>query len=90
MNIVEGQFFEDEEIFIDYTIWRNNSFKDCTFILSIGEFVFMKNEVINCKISVRGRARGITQFIDWVYPHKRLFYEGPARSGDEVDEPPES
>jgi len=48
LNIVEGKSFKNQEVFMDFTIWRKCNFLDCKLVVQYGILQIEKNDFIRC------------------------------------------
>jgi len=45
---VEGRTFKDQEIFMDFTIWKKCNFVNCKLIVEYGVFKIHNDDFIKC------------------------------------------
>jgi hypothetical protein len=65
---VEGETFENQDIKLDFTRWKNCTFRGCTIIVKDGEFDLVDCRFENCRLSLIGNAVAIIKVCKLFFP----------------------
>lgn len=53
---VEGELFQNQDVKLDFTRWKNCTFKNCNIIVKYGEFDLVGCHFDKCKLTLEGNA----------------------------------
>lgn len=65
---VESELFENQDVKLDFTRWRNCTFKKCVIIIAHGEFDLVGCNFDDCRLSVVGNAATVIQVAKMFFP----------------------
>lgn len=65
---VEGETFENQDIKIDFTRWKNCTFRECTIVVKYGDFDLVDCHFDKCKLSLIGNAIAIIKICKLFFP----------------------
>ena len=92
MNREVDEVFEDQKIYLDYTIWERCHFLNCEIIVEYGMYHLRDCSFSSCELRLIGRAMNVARTMYIFFPDKipLIFPEGvekPLREEkDEVKE----
>jgi len=75
MNKVENQSFVNEFVLLDFSLYINCKFKDCTIHTDTGYFGLQGCTFDNCKLSLGKPAENIGRLIKLFFKDTPIFFE---------------
>lgn len=63
MEWVDGELLENQDVKLDFTRWRNCTFKNCNIIVKYGEFDLVGCHFDKCRLSLGENASVIAQVV---------------------------
>jgi len=70
---VESELYENQDIKLDFTRWKECTFKGCNIIVKHGEFDLVNCHFENCKLTLDGNAIAIIKVCKLFFPQIPLI-----------------
>lgn len=70
---VESELFENQDIKLDFTRWKNCTFKNCNIIIKHGEYDLVNCGFDSCKLMLEGNAISILKVCKLFFPQIPLI-----------------
>ena len=70
---VENELFQNQDVKLDFTRWKECTFKNCNIIIKHGEFDLVGCHFDTCKLSLQGNAITILQVCKMFFPQIPLI-----------------
>jgi hypothetical protein len=64
MQWVDGEVFENQDVKLDFSQWKNCTFKKCNIIVKYGEFDLVGCNFDKCRLTLDGNAVTIAKMIE--------------------------
>ena len=65
---VEAEVFVNQDVKLDFTRWKNCTFKNCNIIVKYGEFDPVECNFENCRLSLEGNASTVLKVCKLFFP----------------------
>ena len=70
---VDGEVFENQDVKLDFTRWKNCTFRNCNIIVKHGEFDLVGCNFDKCRLTLNGNAVAILTIAKLFYPQIPLI-----------------
>jgi len=65
---VDSKVFQNEDVKIDFTRWKNCTFRNCNIIVKYGEYDLVDCKFDGCRLTLEGNAIAIIKVCKLFYP----------------------